>query len=677
MSTVLTLTATESAIVRKDAPETNDHTSQIFGGLSGEARMYCKFAIPTEYRCNLINSVQLRACFVPYEESDPVLGSITYDVLRAYAADRPWGADITWSNKPSGYGTGSGIDLKIDAPSPGTPAYSQWGSEVGGVSRDSAWILRYGFWVAQPSLNVRTAYSTQPPEAKVEFLASKASLTPVDISPATGARITRSQDLNVTFGGKITKPDHRYYSIYDPVFADARLYYKLRGQPSYMSISVTGIDASTGAMIVPASTLPSGNVEAYIETTDSGGTVSRSEALSWDTSDTVSTALCISPAGNIVDGTEPATFVWQHINESGTLPTKSELQFSQNKKSWSGGETVMGSALSYQAQPGRFASGIWYWKVRTYNQDGVAGSWSEPAEFIVIAPPDKPKIIILDSSPRPEIQWQTNEQEGYQVQIPGIYDQILFGPVKRWRSPMYLQDGSYTIRVRSQNKYGVWSAWGIASLTIKNAPGPKIELRAQFGHNVALSWSDAGYAAYLVYRDGIPIAKTAATEYVDELSIGTPSYVVQGVIAGSGDYGSSEPVTGRICTPQPMLLALPSSAWLPLPYSLSMHSSVTKSWSRDAHYQLLQGRKYRIPELGEHLEHSLSLSCAFLLRDDPQLEKLLGRRVCLKARGDMVIGTLADIRASCSTFTISYDLTISQEQYEEEIDIDTGYILPY
>ena len=33
----------------------------------------------------------------------------------------------------------------------------------------------------------------------------------------------------------------------------------------------------------------------------------------------------------------------------------------------------------------------------------------------MVAPPTTPTVLILDASPRPEIQWQTNEQEGYQV----------------------------------------------------------------------------------------------------------------------------------------------------------------------------------------------------------------------------------------------------------------------
>ena len=313
---------------------------------------------------------------------------------------------------------------------------------------------------------------------------------------------------------------------------------------------------------------------------------------------------------------------------------------------------------------------------RTYNADSVAGSWSDAVEFLVVAPPTTPTVLILDASPRPEIQWQTNEQEGYQVQLEGIYDQILFGPGKTWRCPQYLDDGTYTVRVRSQNRYGLWSPWGTATIVVSNEPGSEIELSVQFGHIAELSWTSQGYDFYLVYRDGKPIARLTGEEYIDEYSGGQTEYFIRGCYTDSSNYGQSNVVSGTVSAAVTMIKAVPDGQWIELPYSTSMYSSISTTRRREASRMSLQGRAYPVTELGEFYERSVSFSAAFFLQDDPGLQELLGRTVCVKAPDqDVLMATLDELRSNRSAFYISYDFALSQQYFEEEIDIDTGSIL--
>lgn len=674
MSTILTLDATESAIVREVVPDENDHTSAVFSQTyTGNAWLYTKFSVPETYWYNLINIVEFRACFVPYEKT--VSGtSLIYDSIYIGQAATDWDAEtITWANKSSGDQPGP-TKLEISNPVVGVASYSMWGKNS--FDYNSPDYLKYGFLTGHVSSNVRTAYSEQPPQLRVEFLDSKIHLEATNISPASGARITRTKPFSVTFSSSIKAPTVPYYTMHTPTFSSYRLFYKLQSEDVYQSIAVTGASGDTGTIQVPANTLPSGIVEAYIEVTDSGGTTTASDTITWDTTDTISTAICVSPAGTLINGAEPIEFSWQHINESGTLPTKSELQFSKSKDSWSQTATVTGSGLTYEAQPGSFTSGTWYWRVRTYNADSVAGSWSDAVEFLVVAPPTTPTVLILDASPRPEIQWQTNEQEGYQVQLEGIYDQILFGPRKIWKCPQYLDDGTYTVRVRSQNRYGLWSPWGTATIVVSNEPGSEIELSVQFGHIAELSWTSQGYDFYLVYRDEKPIARLTGDEYKDEYSGGQPEYFIRGCYTDSSNYGKSNVVSGTVPAAVPMIKVVPDGEWIELPYSTSMYSSISTSRSRDASRMRLQGRAYPVTELGEHLERSVSFSAAFFLQDDPGLQALLGRTVCVKAPDqDVLMATLDELRSTRSTFYIKYDISLSQESFEEEIDIDTGSIL--
>lgn len=676
MSTILTLDATESAIVREAYPDLNDHASEIFSKVgSGNSRLYTKFEIPSTYWYNLIYKVEFRAFFTPYTIFDGGLGeNILIDSISFYDGGNNWDSEtITWANMPLNYNTGS-VSLEIINPVAGVAAYSEWGSVYNDYRFQD--FLRYGVYASNASSAINTAYSNYPPQLRVEFLDSKIHLEATNISPASGARITRTKPFSVTFSSSIKAPTVPYYTMHTPTFSSYRLFYKLQSEDVYQSIAVTGASGDTGTVQVPANTLPSGIVEAYIEVTDSGGTITASDTITWDTTDTISTAICVSPAGTLVNGAETVEFAWQHINESGTLPTKSELQFTQSKDSWGQTATVTGSGLTYEAQPGSFTSGTWYWRVRTYNADSVAGSWSDAVEFLVVAPPTTPTVLILNASPRPEIQWQTNEQEGYQVQLEGIYDQILFGPGKTWKCPQYLDDGTYTVRVRSQNRYGLWSPWGTATIVVSNEPGQEIELSVQFGYFAELNWDSKGYDFYLVYRDGKPIARLTDTGYIDDYSGGQVEYFIRGCYVDNSNYGISNSISGQISVDMTMIKAVPEGQWIELPYSTSMYSSISTTRRRDASRMSLQGRAYPVTELGEFYERSVSFSAAFFLQDDPGLQELLGRTVCVKAPGqDVLMATLDELRSNRSTFYISYDFALSQQHIEEEIDIDTGSIL--
>lgn len=140
-----------------------------------------------------------------------------------------------------------------------------------------------------------------------------------------------------------------------------------------------------------------------------------------------------------------------------------------------------------------FTSGTKYWRVRTYNTDGTASAWSDKAEFIAINAPSAPSIVIQSTGPRPRITWQTTEQEAYQLTLSSGYASgTVYGTEKAWRSPVYLADGSYTVRVRVQNKYGMWSEWSAAALPVSHTEGEAITLTATAGNEAALTWQTAG-----------------------------------------------------------------------------------------------------------------------------------------------------------------------------------------
>ena len=363
-----------------------------------------------------------------------------------------------------------------------------------------------------------------------------------------------------------------------------------------------------------------------------------------------------------------------HGNESGSAQTKAELQKSADGSAWTTLGTVTGAANEYAAPAGTFTSGTWYWRARTYNLDGAAGEWSAALSFVVVAGPTKPVIVVKDASPRPLINWQTSEQSAYQLQLDDIIDITEYGSEKTWRCPVYLDDGAHTFRVRSQNSYGLWSEWGSATFTVSHTASGAVVLTVDANHRAELSWSYAGsWAEFVVYRDGVAIAKTTDYSYTDDYSVGTVRYQVRACASdGTYNYSLSNEVTVSVMPETVMLSALGSGEWLFLRLSTAQHRTNTIKASRTFSLTHLSGRKFPEAELTEFCDRSISVSYA---TDDEAekaaLEALMGAPVCLKTPGGkMVIGILDTLSETESMFYSSYNFAVSQMHYPEEVDLD-------
>lgn len=543
-----------------------------------------------------------------------------------------------------------------------------WHCSSGGLSELRYFLKNHGLRVegSVPVISVYTPSSNYAPYVEYSMSDDNIYLEFGRFSPSNNAKINRFNACTVSF--KLKQVGTALESL-------GIVSYTIQWTGGEkISVPVAGLPLSASYSI-PANTLPSGDVTITVTVTDNaGGTASYSVKV--NTEDTVSSARTVSPVDTYLDGSAPITFRWNHVNSSGSQQTKALLQVWPDGGSVVTEAEITGTVNEYTVPPNTYTSGDYYWRVATFNADGVQGSWAT-AKFLVIAAPAQPIVLVQDASPRPSILWQTNEQEAYQIQLSGIYDQILFGVDQNWRCPVYLEDGTYTIRVRSQNKYGLWSAWGEAPIIVANQPGPEINLRVQFGHTAKLSWALVGYDHYQVYRDGVPIARTADAEYTDLYSCGLVTYLVRGCYADRYDYGLSNTVTGQICINTTMIKQVNGGDWIMLPTSTQLHNGVKKTLARDVQRLLVQGRPYPITEASEYYNKQISLDCAFAHRDDPGLEQLLGKLVCLKTESqDMVIGTLDELQVSSNYFLVSYALTVSQEHFQEEIDLDTGIVLP-
>lgn len=439
---------------------------------------------------------------------------------------------------------------------------------------------------------------------------------------------------------------------------------------SVHEISVAGAARS---VTIPANTFPADEIQWQVAATANSGVVTTSDWMTLSTLDVKPEAKVVSPRNTVVDATADNVFMWDHIISTGTAQTKAELQKSVDGETWTTLATVTSAATQWTCPAGTLTSTIKYWRVRTYNADSVASDWSEAAQIVVISAPPTPVVQIQTSGPKPAISWQTSGQQAAQVVIDGVYESgTVYGVAQQWAAPMYLDDGDYTIRVRVQNEYGLWSEWGAAALQVVNVSGAAITLSVRVSHVADLEWTTTGaYDFYLVYRNGVPIAKATQRVYTDALSIGPTTYQVRGCYTTSGNYGISGLVSVEVIPPTTMVSDLDTGAWLRLPYATTPNRKTSRERTRTVSYLALSGVKFPYAEVGGNYTDVLTIEAAFTEAEDIRsLEALVGRLVCAKTpTEDMVVGYLDILQKDHDGFVTTFSFTVQQIDYSEEVQL--------
>lgn len=514
--------------------------------------------------------------------------------------------------------------------------------------------------------------STRKPFLTCEYSNDNVGIKADNLSPSAGAFVNRAQKNTFTWDAE-DDTDLTQVCFAEVKQTAAVFEWRVKNASTSKTISVSG---STTACTVPANTFPSGTLEWRVKVTANSGTTTTSAWQEITTTDVTPTAKPVSPSGIVIDATIANRFSWKHIISTGTPQSKADLQWSADGTTWNTLATVTGENQYYDVPANKFTSGTKYWRVRTYNTDGTASAWSDKAEFIAINAPSAPSIVIQSTGPRPRITWQTSEQEAYQLTLSNGYASgTVYGTEKAWRSPVYLADGSYTIRVRVQNKYGMWSEWSAAALPVSHTEGEAITLSVDAAHEAALTWQTAGsYDFYLIERDGIAIARTTQKQYVDHTSIGSVTYRVRGCYADSDNYGLSNAVTAEILPDTAMICDLESGTWQRLPLSETILRTNRISRAAAISTVHLSGLAYPVAERTEFRDMAMQISCAFTAKNRAAalaLEALVGRLVCAKTtQGDMATGYLTALEKNADAIMSRYSFEIQNIHREEAITLD-------
>lgn len=640
---------------------------------------YVSFAKPTgAEKYKKIRSFVLHIFVTPLELVTSSSGAASIQIYAIGTAEQKNISEITKNNQPALAGVGERVTKAVTATGTTTEVALEWKENSQTIHYYGLQALRNGVCTSPVlgySGNIKERVTLHGPKQSgkapyiiVTYADTTAGLTVNGMSPTNGAYVARGKASTFTWN---TGCDD--LTLEEIKQASAIFEWRIKNGSTSKTISVYG---ATTSCTVPANTFPSGTLEWRVKVTANSGTTTTSAWQEITTTEVTPTAKPVSPSGIVIDATIVNRFSWQHIISTGTPQSKADLQWSADGTTWNTLATVTGENQYYDVPANKFTSGTKYWRVRTYNTDGTPSEWSDKAEFIAINAPSAPSIVIQSTGPRPRITWQTSEQEAYQLTLSNGYASgTVYGTEKAWRSPVYLADGSYTVRVRVQNKYGMWSEWSAAALPVSHTEGEAITLSASESHEAALTWQTAGsYDFYLIERDGVAIARTTQKQYVDHTSIGSVTYRVRGCYADSDNYGVSNAVTAEILPDTAMICDLESGTWQRLPLSETILRTNRISRAATISTVHLSGLAYPVAERTEFRDMAMQISCAFTAKNRAAalaLEALVGRLVCAKTtQGDMVTGYLAALEKNADAIMSRYSFEIQNIHREEAITLD-------
>lgn len=528
-------------------------------------------------------------------------------------------------------------------------------------------LLVYGLKVSPPyRIAFQTSRGSNKPYISVEYSDEIVGLSLSNLAPSSGSIVPANV---TTFSWAEAATGVCYESI---TRASAKFCWRKSASDTVKEIAVPGTATS---ITIPANTFSGNSIQWQLSVTANSGVTTTSDWMTLSLTDVESTAVAVAPDRAVLDGSSDNVFKWEHVISTGTAQTKAELQQSTDGSTWMALATVTGAANTWTAPAGTFTSGTKYWRVRTYNSKGAAGAWSAATQFIVLAAPATPPVSIVSTEPRPEIRWQSDEQQAYQVEIDGVYASgTCFGTGKTWKAPFYLADGNYTVRVRVQNEYGFWSPWGTAALPVTNVPGGAITLTASAKNAVTLAWVDSdNYDFYIVYRDGTPIAKAEEHGYVDNMAIGACTYQVRGCYSDNDYYGISAEVSVSVTPEYNVLYDMDAGEWLTMKHSGLTNQPVTRSISRSIAEVRLSGYAYPVAERSKAKTATYDGNVVFLNKDSAEkFEGMIGHLVCLKLHpSGGCIGYLNEVSGEVNQYKSVYSFMVTQIEYEEEIDIDS------
>lgn len=432
---------------------------------------------------------------------------------------------------------------------------------------------------------------------------------------------------------------------------------------------------------IPANTLKQASFQWGVTklVSQDGVTSTFSNLYTLSTADSLSSAAPVSPLNVQITIDTANTFTWRHIIASGTAQAKAELQYSVNQVTWNTFFTANGSGQSCTVPANKLPSGRVWWRVRTYNSDNIAGSWSAAAAIIGYGAPSAPVISGVTNKARPTISWQSEQQVTYGLVIKQGAREVFridegVGTEKSCKLKDYLPDGNYTVQMRVKNAQGFWSPWASQGFSISTSkPTKPILSAAAAGETVVLTVDLKGAAKGYLFRDGIPFTKAVGT-YIDYTAAGSHRYFLRAVSASDSFADSSSVYVTAYPRWSYLSPADDPKKQIPLRLKKDVGSTFDGNLEIQGTELFFQGRALPVYEYsGFESETFVGIFALTEWNDWEALKALARKRRALlyrDFRGNRFYCIISRLSSNQDAFTTEFTLELMRVDYIEQIDFD-------
>lgn len=401
--------------------------------------------------------------------------------------------------------------------------------------------------------------------------------------------------------------------------------------------------------------------------------------IEYEVPDTSPKASPLSPVSAIVDGDHPITLSWSYTHPQNVPQSHFQIQQYVNNEWVDIIAKTAGSQNSYTAPANTFSPGQGQWRVMVWCQDGTyASEWSSPAYIIVRTKPQTPTITSAGTSPSPTFEWQSSQQQGYEISLGNYFSQISYGEARKWTYPGILPNGNVTFSIRIQTAQGLWSDWATTTIYVQNIPTGNVTLSGKQTANCAqLSWTQENVTSnqFNIYRDGNLIAQTPNTTFIDCYSNGLHTYQVYAILE-NGNYTASNEEIIDVALQSTVISALAPISWVKLKLRSRERPTYEKSVSAQTSFVHYQGRTLPVAYRTDFIDNAYTFT--FSTTEETAIEtlsKLCGNIVIIKTSDrSRLFGVITGITFSRKNRLTDFSLTITESDVSE-VEINAQNII--
>lgn len=401
--------------------------------------------------------------------------------------------------------------------------------------------------------------------------------------------------------------------------------------------------------------------------------------------------------GEIQNVNEPATFRWQHngsFNQVGY-----DLRYRRRGNPLWTTLTRTSTAQSHVLTSGSLSTGEYEWQIRTRSQYGYESNWSQISIFevadstpspIITYPENDGTVTVSDL----QLSWEASEQNRYEIQILNDSNEVIWSDTRTSTVRAVTVEGilennkSYTVRLRVNRQFGIWSNWAEISFEVVYAPPPKplltfekIVENAAIGvtiNNPSPEGSQPGITSQTLFRQSdaglVKLAEglernVTIMDYTPASGVDYEYFVI--VRGDNGTTVTSDNYNFEIEVPNAILSLVND----PQQYiKLIMNPKRTVNINRSKAKKFYSGREKPTTEFGEHKETKIALSFLITHEELAMLEKLENSQDTLlyrDIRGRKFFSTFDDFSISDyvkSTELFNVQLTLSEVDFHEGVD---------